>query len=410
GEVTAEIENRLRSVPKNREFAAFHVAPPETSDVVDEDRARVVVLRPEFTHKRMTGDSEAVAAARKFLANRGTAQRLYKNMLVFIAIDENDAAALDAAAREFLAWQSIHDERDELNLDAQQRRQVAASLEKADETVDLRLRAAYSWLLVPHQPDPFEPIDLQATRISGDDSFYDRAARRLRSDGMLITEWSPDILRMELDRYIWSDERGWEVKVKQLWEYLAQYCYLPRLLDQAVLVKAVQDGVGRLDAPFAYATGKSDAGNHTGLVLRELGRIYFDDKSLLVHPDHVVRPPEASLCPKCGKPLAECVCEKPTELCLKCGKPLAECTCEAPPKKATRYYGRAGLDPLRVNKDMAVIVTEVVERLTSQIGCEVEVAVEINAKYPAGFDESTIRTISENSRTLKFEQHGFEEA
>ena len=303
-EMHAEIVARLRSVPKNRDFAAFHVAPPETSDVVDDDRARVVVLRPEFTHKRTTGQTPALKEAQRFLESRGNAQRLYKNMLVFIAADENDAEALNSAVREFLAWQSIHDERDELNLDAQQRRQVAASLKKADETVDLRLRSAYNWLLVPIQPEALGPIEFQTSRISGDDNFYDRAARRMRNDGLLIYEWSPDILRMELDRYIWSKERGWEVGLKQLWEYLAQYCYLPRLLDHQVLVKAVKDGVGRLDAPFAYATGKSEEGHHTGLVIRQLGTIYFDDSSILVHPDHVVRPPELHLCPRCGRPLS----------------------------------------------------------------------------------------------------------
>jgi predicted AAA+ superfamily ATPase len=58
-EVNAELVARLRAVPKNRDFAAFHVAPPETSDVVDEDRVRVVVLHPDFTHKRTTGETAA---------------------------------------------------------------------------------------------------------------------------------------------------------------------------------------------------------------------------------------------------------------------------------------------------------------------------------------------------------------
>jgi len=75
----------------------------------------------------------------------------------------------------------------------------------------------------------------------------------------------------------------------------------------------------------------------------------------------------------------------------------------------SRYYGRVQLDPQRVNKDTAVIVEEVIERLTSQIGCQVEITLEISARRPEGFDESTVRTISENSRTLKFEQYGFEE-
>ena len=407
-EVNAEIIGRLRRVPKNRDFAAFHVAPPETSDVVDEARARVVVLHPDSTHKRSNGATKAAKAAQRYLDSRGTAQRLYKNMLTFIAPDENDTEALCLAVRDYLAWKSVQDEREELNLDAQQRRQVSSSLDKNNETVDLRLRSAYNWLLVPVQPDPLGATEFQSSKISGDDNFFDRAARKLRHDGLLIYEWSPDILRMELDRYIWNIDRGWEIKLKQLWEYLAQYCYLPRLLDHEVLVKAVKDGIGRLDAPFAYATGKSDQGHHTGVVFRNLGAIFFDDNSMLVHPDHLVRLPALDLCPTCGKPVGECVCEEPPELCPKCGRPMEKCTCEQP-KKLERYYGRVQIDPQRVHKDVGIIVEEVIERLTSQVGCEVEVTLEINAKRPEGFDESTVRTISENSRTLKFDHYAFEE-
>jgi hypothetical protein len=83
---------------------------------------------------------------------------------------------------------------------------------------------------------------------------------------------------------------------------------------------------------------------------------------------------------------------------------------EEPQKQVlSRYYGRVEIDPKRANKDMGLIVEEVVERLTSQVGCDVEITVEINAKRPEGFDEGTVRTISENSRTLKFEDYGFEE-
>jgi hypothetical protein len=54
-----------------------------------------------------------------------------------------------------------------------------------------------------------------------------------------------------------------------------------------------------------------------------------------------------------------------------------------------------------------VIVEEVIEQLTGQVGCEVEITLEIGAKLAGGYDESTVRTISENSRTLKFEHYGF---
>jgi len=35
--------------------------------------------------------------------------------------------------------------------------------------------------------------------------------------------------------------------------------------------------------------------------------------------------------------------------------------------------------------------------------------VEVKARKPDGFDDGTVRTISENSRTLKFDTFGFEE-
>jgi hypothetical protein len=66
-------------------------------------------------------------------------------------------------------------------------------------------------------------------------------------------------------------------------------------------------------------------------------------------------------------------------------------------------------NPQRVHEDIGSVVEEVVERLTSQIGCQVEITVEIDAKRSEGFEEGTVRTISENSRTLKFEHYGFEE-
>jgi hypothetical protein len=57
---------------------------------------------------------------------------------------------------------------------------------------------------------------------------------------------------------------------------------------------------------------------------------------------------------------------------------------------------------------MATIVEEIIQRLTSLTGTDVEITLEIGAERLSGFDDSTVRTINENSRTLKFKSHGFE--
>lgn len=400
-DVEAEAIKRLKRVQRSGDFAAYHVTPPDSGDVADEDRVRVVVLPPDMTYKRGVGSTPATQAAMNFLESRGNAQRLYKNMLVFIAPDQSGMEALLEAVREFLAWESIEVEKEPLNLDAQQARQVNNSLKQADETVNLRLREAYSWLLTPIQPEPLGSIELQVNRISGDDNFYERAARKLKQDGLLILDWSPDILRMELDRYMWGPEKGWTVGVKPLWTYLAQYCYLPRLANQGVLIRAIEQGVRRADAPFAYSTGVSGEGYHAGLIYRTPGQIYFDSRSVLVHPDHIQlppTPPQPDL-PQVAEPLPPGLVAPAT--------PTAPATV-AKPRKTTRYYGRVRLDPQRVNKEMGVIVEEVIERLTALIGCEVNVTVEIQAHFQEGFDDSAIRTVNENSRALKFEHYGFD--
>ena len=39
----------------------------------------------------------------------------------------------------------------------------------------------------------------------------------------------------------------------------------------------------------------------------------------------------------------------------------------------------------------------------------VEVRLEIQAEIPSGAPDDVVRTVTENARTLKFDQHGFEQ-
>jgi hypothetical protein len=67
------------------------------------------------------------------------------------------------------------------------------------------------------------------------------------------------------------------------------------------------------------------------------------------------------------------------------------------------------LDPQRVNREMSTIAEEIIQRLTSLTGTDVTITVEISAERSSGFDDTKIRTVNENSRTLKFKYHGFED-
>lgn len=405
--VNQEIVTRLRAVRRIKELSAVHVAPLQTSDIIDEPQARVVVLHPEHTHKRGNGSSEALNFAKKVLEERGNSPRLYRNMLVFIAPDQTDMEALQEAIREHLAWQSIQNDEEQLNLDAQQRKQVQAQLARTKTTVESRLQEAYTWLLVPYQPEAIGQIEWQATRISGQESFYERAARKLHQLEALIPAWAPKNLRMELDRFnLWGDQKC--VSLKQLWEYFARYCYLPRLLDESVLLQAVRDGITRANAPFGYATSVTPEGRYVNLAFGSPSSVYLDDASVLVHPDAAQRQlDEDRARAEVARSALSAKVERDPETADTAERtPLP--AVEPGPPALTRYFGSVAVDSQRVNREMGLIVEEVIQRLTSLTGCDVEIHLEISARRPEGFDEAIVRTISENSRTLKFTSHSFE--
>lgn len=66
------------------------------------------------------------------------------------------------------------------------------------------------------------------------------------------------------------------------------------------------------------------------------------------------------------------------------------------------------LDPARVGRDASRIADEVIAHLAGQVGAELTVTLEIQARLPNGASDQLVRTVMENSRTLKFDSHGFE--
>ena len=74
-----------------------------------------------------------------------------------------------------------------------------------------------------------------------------------------------------------------------------------------------------------------------------------------------------------------------------------------------RFYGSVKLDSLRVGRDAGRIADEVIQHLTKLVGAEVEVTLEIQARLPDGASDKTVRDVTENCRTLRFDSFDFEE-
>jgi hypothetical protein len=61
-------------------------------------------------------------------------------------------------------------------------------------------------------------------------------------------------------------------------------------------------------------------------------------------------------------------------------------------------------------REAGQIAEAVVAHLNGLVGAKVRISVEIEAKVPDGIPETVQRTVSENCRTLKIGEFGFEES
>ena len=61
-----------------------------------------------------------------------------------------------------------------------------------------------------------------------------------------------------------------------------------------------------------------------------------------------------------------------------------------------------------MGRDAGRIAEEVIAHLTGIVGANVTVTLEIEAEIPQGAPDHVVRTVTENSHTLKFSSQGFE--
>lgn len=412
--IMVELDARLRAnLQQKGDFRRIHPLPQSGQDVPDDYDARLVVLGTEYPYSR-DPDNRAEIAAKTILESRGTTPRLCRNTLVFLAADKIRLQDLDEAVRHYLAWTSILAEKETLNLSTFQIRQAEAQQKAADSTVTARLPEAYQWALVPIQLKPQDPITWQPLRLTGQDPLAVRVSKKLRSDELLLTSFAATRLKMELDRVpLW---RGDHVSIKQLVEDFARYLYLPRLADPSVLLGAIREGVTLItwvQDSFAYADSYDvETGRYRALRAgQQIASLSAEDPGLLVKPElaqQQLQTKQASSTPDLEQPATPGASTASTSVATvtATNSNVVPARAVATPK---RFYGTVTLDPTRVGRDAGIIAEEVISHLTGLLGAQVTITLEIEAEIPGGVPDHVVRTVTENSRTLKFKPgHGFE--
>ena len=401
--VAEEIDNALReyigSDSAKNEFDGVHVAPGSSSDIPDElSGCRVVVLGVKHLHSSGSRTSDAMGEIRDIIAHRGSAPRVYKNVLVFLAGDKSSFENLQDGARNYLAWERIHRNSGQLNLRPDESNTAQRNSVNAKKVFDVRLKEAWKWSIYPFQDAPEKDIDLQTSSVSAQEHIFEKLRKNLVRDEVVFEQLGPERLQHVLAAYIWKDKT--HLSTTDVRDYCAKFVYLPRLLSSSVLQATILSAVSQMvPGPFAYAEAVDDAGqNYRGLVTEQgiNAPVTINSDSVIVRSD-VAENSRAFPKPEPGSgqgPGGDGDPEDPVVTPPEPGPSL--------PKS---FRGSVSLSTDTPARDFTRIMENVVEHLTSVEGADVRLTLEISAEVPSGIDNSKKRTLTENANNLGFSEN-----
>jgi hypothetical protein len=404
-EVWTKLVERLAGARAQRgPFAAVQVAPRDSGEVPDDPETRLIVLGPAYPHAQ-TGDSAAVPAVREILERRGPSPRIYRNALLFLAPDRRRLSELEQALRSWMAWTSIADQHEKLQLMPFQRRQAEGKTQDAERRVDALIKETWVWTIRAEQPEPTKPeIEFSAQRVSGDEPLAVRAGKKFVNDGVLLEQLGARGLRQKMDQHdLW---RGADhVSLKQVVNDFASYLYLPRLRDRQLLIGAVQASISQLVCDqVAYAEAHDPVKNrYEGLHATGSGSvpIVLDDAAVIVKAEAA----SAQLARERAVPSEPSPQGAPRPSPVGGGDPQPS---PAMPSVVRRFYGSFEFKPDRLVREAGAISAEVLDHMARLDGARVTLRLEIDVDVPGGINDEVRRIVEENCRALKFRSFGFE--
>jgi hypothetical protein len=409
-----EIQERLRKLVKSALLPSVHVF-LDAKDIPDKVGLRLVVLDPEQGHKRKETDSRAIKAAEATLARHGDKQREYQNRLLFLAPDASATQTLLGHVRRYLAWKSIVDDANELNLDKHHEKEATTALNESAGRVEGSLKETYRFLLAPMQDvegnatSPTITWEEEPLSLAG--STYEKEiSKTLEEKVWVIKAWAPIHLHDLLVKWFWKNDRP-AALANKVWLDTCRYLYMPRLASSEVFVKTIEDGIKHKDW-FAYSAGEKAPGVYQGLLFGVSGSVYLDDQALLVRSEEAekAQPPlparKSDAAPAPDEHDEVDVGVQPTN---PGGKSPTKGSSGSALQTYKRFHGTVQVDPLDPISAFTEIVSNVIEQFTAVYGTQVTITIDVEARRKDKLDLKLVRVVKENAATLGFKTADFEE-
>ena len=345
-------------------------------------------------------------------------------MLAFVAPDFDKLGALQQEVKRYIAWTSIMSDKDDLNLDGAQVRETQNNLNRSNDTVEARLKEAYCWLFVPFidQYGDMKTIQWEISDLGGGtDTIVTKAAKKMLQGEQVITKWAPVLLQMSLDDLLWRETN--HIQVKKLWEYLSTYCYLPRLASYAVLEETICTGLASEEYFGIAAAYSEEKERYVDLKINQ-SVFGINQSDLLVKPQFARdqkrkeerEREEASggngsngTVENCGNGSTGSGSGNSAVFGTENQGGIATAGGQNQIAQNRHFYMSAKLDNTRVNRDINNLVSEIVQHLMAIDDATVELKFEVDVETQNGIPSSVVRTVSENCKTLKVTDFGFDD-
>lgn len=284
------------------------------------------------------------------------------------------------------------------------------------KSLEERIRVAYNWAVYPLQDDPRSAYDLDSLKVSdtGGDSMAQRVGSQLKNNDQLIDTYGSVELGSDIHNYLSSAFENGVLPVKKVWETITRFPYMPRLTDREVLDNAIEAAPNYAMDPqerFALASGRDEGtGRFHNLIIPGVTKnnqpVRVTDSTLFVDWDVAVaayvkeiEDVPSPMVPPVTLPVDPIV-PKPSEINPEPHEPIVVT------KK--RYFATARLDPDYLNRELVQINEKILDQLR-MAHADITISLEIRADNPGSFDDSTIKLIEDNAKTLKLDNSSFEE-
>ncbi len=205
--------------------------PNDSSRIANQPALTVVVLPPEQTHDR----EATLALMERWTREYGSSARAYKSALVWAVAD--GSARLRDAAQKLLAWESILDDQEALQLSDEQKTQLHRNLGRAQSDLKEAVWQSYGRVYLLGKDNKLRQLDIGPSNSSAAANILTLIVRELRKYDDVAVSISPNYLV----RY-WPAFPEWSTK--SLRDAFFASPLLPRLLDASVLHDTIALGVG----------------------------------------------------------------------------------------------------------------------------------------------------------------------